>query len=291
MDACAYECRQRRRQYLSNGQKLTHADRRANKRADSEAKVAAAVYSVSAKTRLKLLAHNQVVRQTAQWLGQVTYAATNFGSPSTRDSEASRAQAEAHRRSKRRSTWKLRPKRPLLRQQPHNSAMRAQAWTQKAKETAGGPLHSDSFTHRDHKLMMSDNVVWCCVCGSFGTLRGRGLAKACPGPLPPGKAGGRAQQLRKLLAGVHPKDGTQLGDAIPQHRWSAVDTLLLAKGAYHGDSAQPSLTTTTASSVPAGAQKQGCYTAILTPTSAQFPAAGAFCPGVRRHGQTMEARR
>ena len=72
--------------------------------------------------------------------------------------------------------------------------------------------------------MRSGDVIWCNTCGSFGALRGRGLAQSCPGPVPLSMEGGRAQQLRRLRAGFHPKDRYRLPAAVPQAMWSADDT-------------------------------------------------------------------
>ena len=68
--------------------------------------------------------------------------------------------------------------------------------------------------------MLSGHVVWCNVCGAFGSQRGRGLARACPGPAQIGGTGGRAQQLRRLRAGYHPKDRVRLPNAVPQSSWT-----------------------------------------------------------------------
>ena len=62
--------------------------------------------------------------------------------------------------------------------------------------------------------MRSGQVIWCNVCGSFGTFRG--LAQSCPGPVTKDSEGGRAHQLRRLRAGFDPKDRHKLGPAIPQ---------------------------------------------------------------------------
>ena len=72
-----------------------------------------------------------------------------------------------------------------------------------------------------HHLVKSGQVIWCNVCGAFGSQRGRGLAHSCPGPAQVGGTGGRAQQLRRLRAGFHPKDRSKLPAAIPQADWSA----------------------------------------------------------------------
>ena len=221
---------------LSNGKTLTHTDRRANGQADTEAKAAAAAYTVAKTTRVRLLAHKRVVLEAARWLGQVTWAATNFGKPAMRDSEASKARADELRR-KRIKASKTRKKKPRQAKQLRSSIDRTATWTEKAQLMADVDIEAGGKALRKHVLMKSSDVIWCCVCGSFGTLRGRGLARSCTGHLPPEKAGGRAQQLRKLLAGVHPKDGYTLGPAMPQSRWADADSDFVEKAVYLGEGA------------------------------------------------------
>ena len=69
--------------------------------------------------------------------------------------------------------------------------------------------------------MRSGNVVWCRVCGAYAETHGVGMARHCPGPIAgDGWSGGRAQQLRALLRGRHPKHGQQLPQPVPEELWA-----------------------------------------------------------------------
>ena len=118
-------------------------------------------------------------------------------------------------------------------QAPRSTTQRSEEWAEKARARPVVELETEVAAPKLHSLMRSSDVVWCCLCGSFGTHRGRGLARSCPGPIPPGKAGGRAQQLKKLNAGVHPKDGHYIGAAMPQHRWTRSENDLVNRVVYH----------------------------------------------------------
>ena len=78
---------------LSNGQRLSHADRRGNAEADKHAKFAAATFAAPKELRLKLACQRQVVLEAARWFGWVTWAASNDNPSGGRDSVASRAAA------------------------------------------------------------------------------------------------------------------------------------------------------------------------------------------------------
>ena len=68
--------------------------------------------------------------------------------------------------------------------------------------------------------MASGDVIWCNFRGTYGTCRGCGLAKPCPGPPRMGAGGGTWQRLRLLRNNKHPKDGKWLPEALPEVRWS-----------------------------------------------------------------------
>ena len=196
---------------LSNGQLLTHADRRANAIADEHAKLAAAAYAVPQELYDKLQWQAGVVRDAARWLGRVTWAASNDNPSGGRDSVASRSAANLVRGRRAGYGAEHTGRRKLsTRHIPSgrgkSGEQRAAEWADKA--AADGPAAR-------HVLMLSGQVVWCNVCGAFGSQRGRGLAHACPGPVQVGRAGGRPQQLRRLRAGFHPKNRTRLPAAIP----------------------------------------------------------------------------
>ena len=77
-----------------------------------------------------------------------------------------------------------------------------------------------SVQTQGHLRMISGHVVWCDRCGSYGTHRGCGLARPCPGHATMGAGGGKWQRLLLLREGRHPKDKTWLGTPIPEAHWS-----------------------------------------------------------------------
>ena len=202
---------------LSNGQLLTHADRRANALADHHAKIAAATFAAPQAVYDKLLWQAEVVKDAARWLGRVTWAASNDNPSGGRDSVASRTAANLirGRRSCKgavRSEQDRAPSRTAKSRRDLTGQQRVDEWTSRV-EAEGSAAR--------HLLMMSGPVVWCNVCGAFGSQRGCGLAHACPGPAQVSGTGGRAQQLRRLRSGFHPKDRNRLPAAVPQSEWSA----------------------------------------------------------------------
>ena len=62
-------------------------------------------------------------------------------------------------------------------------------------------MQSDS----SHTLDVIRGVLYCVVCGSFGTVNTRGLCKVCPPSRRPTKAG--AEVLSRLSRGLTPKSG------------------------------------------------------------------------------------
>ena len=99
----------------------------------------------------------------------------------------------------------------------HTAEQQASEWTNKANSSA---------YMAGHQLMKSGDVIWCNICGYFGTKRGRGLTQSCPGPTLVGGIGGRAQQLRRLRAGFHPKSGRRLQPAVHQRDWTREEARL-----------------------------------------------------------------
>jgi hypothetical protein len=61
-----------------------------------------------------------------------------------------------------------------------------------------------------HRRMLSGDILWCRVCGAFSTSRAVGLAKACSGV--PGVSG----RLARLLRGVHPVSGVDIGNPLAE---------------------------------------------------------------------------
>ena len=94
---------------------------------------------------------------------------------------------------------------------------RVSDWSQKAAASAA----TGDSRPRPHQLIVSGRVIWCNTCGAYATGHAVRLARSCEGPVDIKAAGGRAQQLRKLRAGKHPKTGHLIGEAIPWHRVSS----------------------------------------------------------------------
>ena len=88
-------------------------------------------------------------------------------------------------------------------------------WAKKAHTLADLQHHSHG-----HQRMASGDVIWCNICCTYGTYRGCGLARPCPGPPRMGAGGGMWQRLRLLRHNKHPKEGNSLPEAIPEVRWS-----------------------------------------------------------------------
>ena len=86
----------------------------------------------------------------------------------------------------------------------------------KARRWCLSPIRSPSGKHPSHNIQQSGVVLWCMRCGAYATQRGAGLAAPCPGRVLPSQAGGRAQQLRFLKRGIHPKTGQRL---LPPRPW------------------------------------------------------------------------
>jgi hypothetical protein len=78
-------------------------------------------------------------------------------------------------------------------------AARAEADASRGRADGGG-----------HRRMLSGDVLWCRVCGAFSTARAVGLAKACTGR--PGVSG----RLARLMRGVHPTTGVEIGDPLAE---------------------------------------------------------------------------
>ena len=180
------------RVYLGNGAALTATDIYANALADAHAKAAAKTYALDQDVLDQLLQYNDDVTEALRWLGTVTWSATHgteVGLPAHRDSGASRLVAGMVKRA-RHPTAAGR----------HGTATRSTT----GSDTGRKPLH------HTHTLMTTGRLRWCSTCGAYSMARGRLLTMPCPGKVGSASAGGRAQQLRFLQQGKHPKTGALL---------------------------------------------------------------------------------
>ena len=198
---------------LSNGALLTHPDRQANQRADTEAKAAARQYALSPDVIQDVQHKARVVLESAKWLGHATWLATHGQPPAPRDSEASKMAAKVAR-SNNFANGDTRPANLLARARKRTVRDKVTQWSRKAAAAA----EADGNRPRHHQLIVSGRVLWCNTCGAYATGHAVRLARSCEGPVDIKAAGGRAQQLRKLREGKHPKTGHRIGDAVPWRR-------------------------------------------------------------------------
>ena len=125
------------------------------------------MFAVPTELSDKLQWQGGVVRDAARWLGRVTWAATNDNCSGGRDSVASKAAADAVRR-RRSSNNTVRPE--------HDKAPKQAAWRRRSQEEKTAEWASKAAEDGPairHQLMMSGPVVWCNVCGAFGSQRPR----------------------------------------------------------------------------------------------------------------------
>ena len=211
---------------IGDGSFLTGTDRQANSLADTQAKLAAAQFAVPLRTRQILDHYDSQVRLALKMLGRVTWASTHLPPNGSRDSEASRARANAARTTARASyaggnttgtagAKKQSTKFPLQAKVSRWILLAGKA----PRDSTLGAAVADAgvnrtLHHKSHRLMRSGDVAWCAVCGAYASTRGVGLAKPCTGPVP-FAAGGRSQQLRRLKKGWHPKLKVRLPQAVP----------------------------------------------------------------------------
>ena len=204
-----------------DGVPITALHRLGNSLADNQAKLAAGQHAVSQQIVDLLGDFSSQALTALQWLGRVSWLATHHGKLLARDSEASRLRAGVVKRSRVAQrqpapSWGGRPPTPSVKP-PRAATQRAARWCLRA---ANGGSHADGSRpdlgrHCSHRLMRSCDTFWCLRCGAYASLRGAGLAAPCTGPAPRSAAGGRAQQLRFLKRGLHPKTRQRMAPSMP----------------------------------------------------------------------------
>ena len=224
---------------------LTGNDRHGNALADNQARIAAGEFAVEQDTIDLLKEFTDQALTALKWLGLVTWLATHNGDRLARDSHASRQQANAAKRGRAAAAAANQPghtagaaaqRKSTARSKP-NATQRAARWCLRAVR-GGADVEASRPTlgrHRSHRLMRTHNTFWCIRCGAYAELRGAGLAAPCPGPVPPTAAGGRAQQLRFLKRGIHPKTRRRLAESIPWPPGAAHEQLPAGTGHVIGD--------------------------------------------------------
>ena len=189
---------------LSDGNTLSFVDRLANAAADEHAKLAAAQYAVHPDVINQLDTYQQNVIAALQWLGVNTYCANHAEGVVKRDADVSRVKISKFQTEggiARRKRKKKEEKRPTTGED--QLLEKSKRWATSASGEAQGAQH------KSHSMQRTGNLIWCNKCGCYATLRGRGLAKECQ-PVQKDLCGGRAQQLRFLVSGRHPKTGQRL---------------------------------------------------------------------------------
>ena len=226
-----------------DGRAITAMDQLGNALADNQAKLAAGRYSISQRVVALLSDFYDQSLAALRWLGRVSWHATHRSSRLARDSEASRLQASMVKRGRatRQQPATARPDGPAASpaQPAQVATRRAVRWCLRASSggTAQAQVQPERGRHRSHQLMRSGNTFWCLKCGAYSALRGVGLAAPCPGSTPHAAAGGRAQQLRFLKRGRHPKTGQRMAPSAPW-RAGGADIHVQAPSAHtHGNAA------------------------------------------------------
>ena len=228
---------------LSDGSRLTAIDRKLNGKADEQAKIAAESVRAPLTVRQDHDCYMQNIEDASIWLGMVTWMAGNLQGAVKRDTGASAIKAMQQRGRNQAEAGKRRWP-PLATRPPSDGghllvSSGLKQWCafcgvtgylheighQKCKGTKRDQWHAAPSDDprpeaTTHERMLSGSVVWCDRCGAYGTHRGCGLAKPCPGPATMGAGGGKWQRLMILRNGRHPKEGTWLGTPIPEARWS-----------------------------------------------------------------------
>ena len=221
------------RLFLSNGELLTEADRRANAEADRLAKLSAAETRVPPLVRGRLDSDYNRAQQLAVWIGQVTAAASRSLLPCGGVGRDSQPAARVPRGAR-----PPQPSAPVLQRDPSRGGHLLQhcghrwrcevcrvasaKWATLAPEVCPGPATgrwreaaaADVAARgggRQHRLRTLGDIVWCCACGSYASSRGRGLAIRCRGR-PSGASARRRRSL--LLEGRHPVSGEYIDGEV-----------------------------------------------------------------------------
>ena len=227
---------------LSNGELLRDVDRRANALADHWAKIVARSVRVPERLRRSLAQDEERAMQLALWLGRATAVANGHRLPAWRGRDAKHFVRPP--RAPGAAGDSLQDRRRLCRPFPAAPVERTPSLGGHTLEPAGGRWRctvcrldgperialaagkcrgpprerwrAEALRHapaaertqqRAHKVTTTGDVDWCKSCGAYAELRGKGLARACPGR-PRNKWA--AERLRDLQSGIHPVSGRRL---------------------------------------------------------------------------------
>jgi hypothetical protein len=256
---------------IGNGDLLSVLDRYGNDEADTWAKHAVEEHRVPYHIRKELKDAYALVGRTAKWIGAATWHANHSSGRPGRDTGASRQAAVAAaktakaRRGERQTniskvrspamgghdlvqvgtTWQC----LVCREWSHSRGKLetkgcpgsvASKWKRREVNAILKSVEPGTEGSRVHRRMISGDVIWCSVCGSYGEHRARGLEGVCDGK-DEGvwKGGGRVAQLKALLANTHPKDRTPLPPAVTESQWLAGERPVLVKAMVGQQSSAP----------------------------------------------------
>ena len=233
----------------SDGTLVTKQDLEANDLADKLAKKGVEYHRVSRAEMRHWALKIERAKDRARWIGVATHEANNRPDFPFSDSEAARWRAEAAQRAKAnaKSGTDGRKKRAVqgkrLVVDPSNGghtvsrAATGQGWictvcrirsvkkwrltstkcSGSTKKTwTRGPcgLHEVKDGGKEHVLLKSGTVLWCCTCGAFAESRADRLRSSCRGPPPQSLGtGGVRSQLNRLRASLHPVTRERLPQA------------------------------------------------------------------------------
>ncbi len=105
----------------------------------------------------------------------------------------------------------------------------ASRWAARAAEIAAGGNEAGG----SHRRVANGALIWCYVCGSYATAHAVGLATRCPGR--PRPLSTRAQSLRLLMAGRHPKSKAVLRDLPELEVWDAPTSGAMRAARMHAE--------------------------------------------------------
>lgn len=257
----------------SDGKWLTADDIRGNREADVLAKRAVEEHRVPKLTRNQWTASIAETKARAKWIARATYLANNLEAYPFSDSEASRRAADLAQAKRTREGKKPKRLKPAAIARPvalgghvlveaawgatsgwrcSLCRLRSANWNKIAPSSCSGSAArrwADSATRmaeagatngRGHRRVLSGEVVWCQICGSYADARAKGLADVCKGP-PKASSngnGGMRGQLKALQKGRHPRTRAILPAPVDEFGCSLAQSHCYANLPCHRNSAQ-----------------------------------------------------
>ena len=237
----------------SNNELLTLLDIESNDEADKPAKRGVEDHRVPYMVRQEWKRCYDEAKSRAMWIGRATSLANNLPTFPFSDSSSSRAAAELARKARMQAKHArlygvTLAKPPVIARSPalggHNIVQdrcgskqgwrctvcraRSAKWNSFAPSLCGGSAaekwalkaveaaNDGEKAGGGHRRLLSGHVLWCRKCGCYGDSHARGLADVCKGKPIVTTGGGRAGQLKYLMAGRHPRTRKMLPPAIDE---------------------------------------------------------------------------